>query len=181
MRILKIVGIVALCILCLAWMVRLNVPFAKAQYGAGQGDFSAGDYPRAAHHFRIAALLGEETDYKQALCDYHMGDLKTAESKLRRLRDWPEAMVALGVVLMAENHDLEAERIFRSEINRTAHRTYHDKALAWYNLNLLLRQRGNLNGANEALREAMKWSNGESAGWSGPQAHYPRPARTDTK
>ena len=169
----------ALLVVCLVF--RFGGPasaFAKAHRSLGRQAYAQGRYADAAHEFRIASLLGFSHERERAAALFHLGELEKAEHILRREGDSPGAIVTLGVVLMAQDRDTEAEQAYQSVLNRQTGRSHGDKALAEYNLSILYRKRGDKVEAKQAHQGAVEWSKGDVATWSGPQPIYPYPSST---
>jgi tetratricopeptide (TPR) repeat protein len=164
----------SVALLLCAYSIAESPAFEKAAEAGGRRAYASGDYDTAIRLLRRAEFLGHRASRSLALCYYRLGEYSIAENQLARPVEYPDDLIVLGAIQLAQMRDAEAERSFRSVLERRTGRAYHTNALASHNLSILYRRRGDEQRANRYAREALKWSRGASSRWSGPQPDWPQ-------
>ena len=102
-----------------------------------------------------------------------MGKFREAEEILRKDKKTISITGALGVVLLAQCKYQEAERVLGTVISVGGTDFEHQKALAYHNLSVLYRKRGEISRSDNARKKALVISGGDASSWPLSRPIYP--------
>jgi len=138
-------------------LLLMNPNSASAHFNLGEMDLDDNDPGSARRHFEAGLVSSDDMPsmhFGLGVAAFQLGDIRQAAQSLERVAEkaptYPQVHYYLAQVAEARGDKGVAEAEYRAEVANNPH-----SHRSWFNLSVLLSDAGDLEGAVEALRQAV--------------------------